>query len=73
MAGAVRIDEHEVEVGPDERRVVVAALPDDDVGLVLSQVEDLRVVDAGEDDVPCGDVRLVLLALLVQSAASRSS
>ena len=55
---------HEMEVGPDERRVVVAALPDDHVCRVLGEVEDLRVVDAGEDDVAGGDVRLVLLALL---------
>ena len=31
---------------------------------VLGEVEDLRVVDAGEDDVAGCDVRLVLLALL---------
>ncbi len=64
MAGPVRVENDEMEVGPDERRVVVAAFPDDHIGLVLGQVEDLRVVDAGKDEVAGGDVRLVLLALL---------
>ena len=47
-----------------ERRVVVAAVPEDHVGLGLRLREDRRVVDAGEDEVPLGEMRLVLLALL---------
>ena len=50
--------------GPDERRVVVAAVPDDRVRLGLGRLEDRRVVDAREDEVALGEVRLVLLALL---------
>ena len=60
----VRVDDDEVQVRPDERRVVVAAVPEDHVGLLLGRVEDRRVVDPGEDDVALGQVRLVLLALL---------
>ena len=60
----VRVDDGDVHVRPDERRVVVAAVPDDDVGLLLGGREDRGVVDAGEDEVALGEVRLVLLALL---------
>ena len=64
MAGPVRVDDDDVQVGPDERRVVVAAVPHDHVGLVLGGLQDRAVVDAGEDEVALGEVRLVLLALL---------
>ena len=64
VARPVRVDDDDVEVRPDERRVVVAAVPDDHVGLLLGRLEDRRVVDAGEDEVALGEVRLVLLALL---------
>ena len=50
--------------GLDERRVVVAAVPDDHVSLLLGGLQDRGVVDAGEDEVALGEVRLVLLALL---------
>ena len=64
VPGAVRVDDDEVERRLDERRVVVAAVPEDHVGLGLRLREDRRVVDAGEDEVPLGEMRLVLLALL---------
>ena len=74
VPGSVRVDDDDVEVGLDERRVVVAAVPDDHVRLLLGAGEDRRVVDPGEDEVAFGEVRLVLLALLDRaSAASRSS
>ena len=60
----VRVDDDDVNVRLDERRVVVAAVPDDDVGFLLGGLEDRCVVDAGEDEVALGEVRLVLLALL---------
>ena len=60
----MRVDDHDVHVGLDKRRVVVAAVPEDDVGLLLGPLEDRGVVDAREDEVPLGEVRLVLLALL---------
>src|SRR6266511_966884 len=60
----VRVDDDDVQIGTDERRVVVAAVPDDHFGVALREVEDRRVVDAGEDEVSLRQVRLVLLALL---------
>jgi hypothetical protein len=60
----VRVDDDDVHVGLDERRVVVAAVPDDDVGFPLGGFEDGCVVDAGEDEIAFGEVRLILLALL---------
>ena len=64
VARPVRVDDDDVDVRLDERRVVVASVPEDDVGLLLRLIEDLRVVDAGKDQISLGDVRLVLLALL---------
>ena len=64
VARPVRVADDEVQVGLDERRVVVAPVPDDHVGLLLRAGEDGAVVDPGEDEVPLGEVRLVLLALL---------
>ena len=63
MARAHRVDEHDVEIGAVEAEVVVAPVPEDDVGLVLDPREDAAVVDAGVDDVPDREVRLVLFAL----------
>jgi hypothetical protein len=54
--------------GPDEGEVVVAAVPQDQVGLGLGRGDDRRVVDAGEDHVAAGEVRLVFLALLERAA-----
>ena len=64
VAGAMRIHHDDLDLGPIERQVVVSPVPDDDVGLLLRLGEDGAVVDAGVDDSPRGDVRLVLLALL---------
>ena len=64
VPGPVRVDDDDVHVGPDERRVVVAAVPHDHVRLLLGGLEDRRVVDAREDEVALGEMRLVLLALL---------
>ena len=64
MPGPVGIDDDDVQVRPHERRVVVAAVPHDHVSLLLGGLQDRGVVDAGEDEVPLGEVRLVLLALL---------
>jgi hypothetical protein len=68
LVGSERVDDHEVQVGPQEGEVVVAAVPDDDVRLGLRLLEDRRVVDAGEDDAAGLQVGLVLLALLVGAA-----
>ena len=70
VTGAVRIEDDDVQGRLDERRVVVAAVPEDHVGLLLGGVEDRRVVDAGEDEVALVQVRLVLLALLDRTIGS---
>ena len=64
VAGAMRVDDDDVEIGLDERRVVVAAVPEDHVCLALRGPEDSFVVDPREYEVPLGEVRLVLFALL---------
>ena len=53
-----------MQVGLDERRVVVAAVPEDDVRFLLRRPEDALVVDACEDEVALREMRLVLLTLL---------
>jgi hypothetical protein len=64
VAGTVRVDDDDVDVGAHERRVVVAAVPEDHVRLLFGLLEDRGIVDPGEDEVAVGQVRLVLLALL---------
>ena len=64
LARAKRVDEHDEEVGADEGKIVVAAVPQHDIGTLLGAREDLAIVNARVDDVSSRDVRLVLLALL---------
>lgn len=59
-----RVDHHDQDVGRIERGVVVAAVPDDDVGLLLGLVQDGAVVDTSVDDAALGQMRLVLFHLL---------
>ena len=60
----MRVDHDDVDVRLDERRVVVAAVPQNDVGFRFGRSQDPLVVDAGKDEIALGEVRLVLLALL---------
>ncbi len=60
---SMRIDERDVEIGAIKGCVVVAAVPQDDVGLLLGLTNDLLVVDAGKDYKPIVYVRFVLLTL----------
>ena len=64
VAGPKRIDDDDEQIRPEEREVVVPAVPDHDVGLLLRLLEDLAVVDTGVHDHPQLDGALVLLALL---------
>jgi hypothetical protein len=63
VASPVRIHQNDMRVRHEEGRVVVAAVPDEHVGLGLHHLQDLRVVHAHENDAPRGELRLVLLAL----------
>lgn len=58
------VGHHDEQVRPVERQVVVPAVPDDDFRLVLGGVEDVGVVDPGEDDASGIDMGFVLLAFL---------
>ena len=64
VAGTVRVGDGDVQVGGVEAEVVVAAVPEDDVGFLLGLAHDGLVVDAGVDHVAGHDVRLVLFHLL---------
>lgn len=61
---AMRIGDHDVQIGDEEGQIVVAAIPQDDIRLVFGAGEDGGVIHAGEDHVTVIEVRLVLLALL---------
>ncbi len=64
VTGPVRVGHHDLEVGPVEGQVVVAAIPEDDVGLFLGLGQDRAIVHSGIDDAARHDVGFVLLALL---------
>ena len=49
MAGAVGVQNDHVNVRFEKRRVVIAPVPDDDIGLPLRGLENFFVVDAGID------------------------
>ena len=66
-----RIGDRDVEAGPQERKIVVAAVPDDDVGLELGLSQNLRIVDAREDHAALRKMRLVLLPLLHRAPGGR--
>ena len=52
-----------MKIGPDKRKVVIAAIPNNDLCLPLGQPQDRRVVGAGEYDIAREDVWFVFLAL----------
>ncbi len=64
VTGPVGIEQDNVEIRMVKRRVVVAAVPDDNVGLFFSGLQDLAVVDAGIDHDAALHQGFVLLPLL---------
>ena len=64
VSRTVRVDHHDLDVGLEERQIVVAAVPDDHVGLALRLLQDGAVIDSGVHHRAAAQVRLVLLALL---------
>ena len=64
LLGAQRIGHGDQQVGAKEREVVVAAVPDQDIGFLSGRLGDGSVVDTGEHSGPGGDVRFVFLAFL---------
>ena len=64
VARPQRVGHHDLQVGLVEGEVVVAAVPEDDVGFLLGLAQDGLVIHAGVDDDAGHDMGLVLLALL---------
>ena len=64
VPGTERIRENDVQIWPHERKVVVPAVPEDDIRLAFGRQQDALVVDAGKHHVSDLDVRLVFLSLL---------
>ena len=58
-----RIDENDVEAWSDERKVVVAAIPQNDIRFFLGSLEDAGIVGTGKHQIADGEMRLILLAL----------
>ena len=48
VIGPVGVDEDDVQVRLDEGQIVVAAVPDDQVGFVFSAVKDGVIVDSSK-------------------------
>jgi hypothetical protein len=71
VPGPVRVGHDDPQVGFEKRRVVVAAVPDDDVRLLLGRGEDRRVVGACVHDDAVVDVRLVFFTLLDRAVVQR--
>ena len=46
----MRIREHEKQIGPIERHVIVSPVPYDDFRFLFSLVEDGRIIDAGKNN-----------------------
>ncbi len=63
MSRPQRIDENDVEAWSDERKVVVAAVPQNDVRFFLGSFEDAGIVGTGKYQIANGEMRLILLAL----------
>jgi len=64
VTGTHRIEQHDVQVGPQEREIVVAAIPYDDRAFPLGKGKYRGIIDTRVDDGTALDMGLVLLALL---------
>lgn len=62
VPGAVRIDHNDLKIGLVERRVIVAAIPQNHVGFFLGGTQNLFVIHTGINHGAFADVRFVLLA-----------
>src|ERR1044072_6579761 len=58
------IGDHDLQVGLEKRRVIVAAVPENQVRFLLGTKEDGFVIDSGINHGSVHDVGFVLLALL---------
>ena len=53
-----------MQVGPNEREIIIAAVPEDDIGFRLRTCDDLGVIDAGIQHVTQRQVRFVFFPFL---------
>ena len=60
-----------MQVRAHEGEIVVAAVPEDEIGFAPGLRDDADVIDAGIDDIACGEVRLVFLALFYGAGRAR--
>jgi len=58
----------DVQIGADKGKIVIAAVPDDDIGFRLGGADDGCIIDAGEHEIAQRDVRLIFLPLLDRAA-----
>src|SRR5208337_2471606 len=63
MARPVRVEDHYVKIRGVKRSVVIAPVPDDDIGLGFGPLKDQAVVYSRIDHHPLLDQRFVFLAL----------
>lgn len=63
LIGAQRIGQHDMQVRPQKWKIVVAAVPQQDVGLAFGLRHDRGIIDAREHDIADGDVGFVFLSL----------
>src|SRR5208337_3082277 len=63
MARPVGIEDHYMQIRGVKRSVVVAPVPDDDIGFGLGPLKNPAVVYSGINDYSCLDKRFVFLAL----------
>jgi hypothetical protein len=63
VSGAVGIYHHDFEISSVEGRVVIATVPENDVGFLFCLAEDLLVIDACVNDSALLEMRLVLFTL----------
>jgi hypothetical protein len=64
LSRAQRVGQYDMQVGTQHRKIIVAAVPQDHIGLSPGRGGDFGIVHAREHDVACLDVGLVFLALL---------
>ena len=63
VSGSQGIDENDMKAWSDERKVVVATVPEDDIRLLRGGLEDAGIVGTGKHQRADGKMRLVLLPL----------
>ena len=64
LARPQSVRNNDVQIRADKRKIVIAAVPHDDVGLLLGGGDNRLIIDSGKDNIAQRDVRLVFRPLL---------